>query len=430
MGGSGGGGGSAGEVSWPTYLEREHEDLLGDFGSITADAAQAVTSAQGASPYLSQITEDPSVYDTEMNRAISQFGEAVATANAFDLWNGVMNSSVNRYNFVLGDLPVFVEPDPDSWLVMQDIWTFVETVLNAVTDIPTAWSTPSFDAPDDIKEDMAAADQISNAVAAYSGRIGDKLTSDILPRFEAGMRDINAVQSSAFVIGRAVIEGMGQRDVDSFDADLTYKAFLQRDNLLGQAHMQIDKLDAMDTGEYNKVMSGAYMQDDKIRGAEVADANKLRAQSIIQADKINADSDKAQSLINAEMARNRTAVVYQDTDSYFKHVESSLDLYKSWAGYVTDSQRIQYVMRKEYNDINNDHDVKDARWDLDMLQLAGNLVAGISGGTSYTPGPTPAQNALGGAFAGAAIGGRATGNAYGAAGGAILGGIGAYLMGR
>ncbi|MBT7080239.1 MAG: hypothetical protein HN929_02030, partial [Chloroflexi bacterium] len=131
-----------------------------------------------------------------------------------------------------------------------------------------------------------------------------------------------------------------------------------------------------------------------------------------------------------EMARNRTAVVYQDTDSYFKHVESSLDLYKSWAGYVTDSQRIQYVMRKEYNDINNDHDVKDARWDLDMLQLAGNLVAGISGGTSYTPGPTPAQNALGGAFAGAAIGGRATGNAYGAAGGAILGGIGAYLMGR
>jgi hypothetical protein len=195
--------------------------------------------------------------------------------------------------------------------------------------------------------------------------------------------------------------------------------------------MQIDKLDAIDIGEYNKVLTGAYLQDDKIRGAEVSDANKLRAQALIQADKINADSDKAKSLIDAEMTRHRTTLTYQDADSYFKHLESSLDLIKSWAGYVVDSERIAYVMSKEEHDVTQDWFVKDARWDLDMVQIAGNLVASISGGTSYTPGPTAAQNALGGAFAGAAIGARASGGSMAGAGaGAILGGIGAYLMGR
>jgi len=89
-----------------------------------------------------------------------------------------------------------------------------------------------------------------------------------------------------------------------------------------------------------------------------------------------------------------------------------------------------YVMYKEESDLQINYNEKSARWDLDMVQVAGNLIASISGGTSYTPGPSPAQNALGGAFAGASIGARATGNAYGAAGGAILGGIGAYLLGR
>jgi hypothetical protein len=87
-------------------------------------------------------------------------------------------------------------------------------------------------------------------------------------------------------------------------------------------------------------------------------------------------------------------------------------------------------MIKEYEDTISEDIVKDARWDLDMVQVAGNLVASISGGTSYTPGPTPAQNALGGAFAGASIGARASGGSIGGtAAGAVLGGLGAYLMG-
>jgi hypothetical protein len=432
MGGSGGGGGRAGEVSWPSYVEDQYTGLLGAGFAIagTQGADDALASAQVAVPYTAMTVTYPSSNITTIDNAVSNFGEAIVTANPFDSWNNIFSTSINRYAVAIGDLPIFQEPEPDAWLVMQEIWTFVETVLNATTDIPTAWETPVFDAPEDIKEDVAAADQIAAATSAYGDRLDDRITSEVLPRFEAGMRDINAVQSSAFVIGRAIIEGMADRDVANFDADLTYKAFLQRDNMLGQAHMQIDKLDAVDKGEYNKVLSGAYLQDDKIRGAEVADANKLRAQSLIQADKIKADSEKAHNLINTEMARHQTTLIYQDTDSYFKHGEASLELYKAWAGYVVDSQRIEYVMQKEFDDVRNDHIVRDARWDLDMVQIAGNLIASISGGTSYTPGPTNAQNALGGAFAGASIGARATGSAYGAAGGAILGGIGAYLMGR
>jgi hypothetical protein len=367
----------------------------------------------------------------------------------------------------------WVVPTPTAITNIPQNWK--DPTSTAPSDIASAWTDPSPDSPSDISTGLAAAATISDAVTAYGARLDDTISSDVLPRFQAGMRDINAVQSSAFVIGRAVIEGMRDRDVAMFDADLTTKLTAQKDQLIGQAYMQDDKIlaanidsenkaigqaylqndkinaDSVDgenkslTQAYldndkilagsvldkNKALSQAFLQDDKIVGADSAEENKMRSQGLIQADKINADSDKAFSLIEAEMVKHGTTMLYNDNATFWNVMHGHQGMYGDLTAAVIDSNRIKYVMKKEERDMGYQYDAMDDRWDLDMVQIAGNLVASISGGTSYTPGPSNAQNALGGAFAGASIGARASGgSAMGTAGGAILGGIGAYLMGR
>ena len=433
MGGSGGG--SAGEVSWPTAVQERYNFLLGNYAApVTAGIANIVdvftslAGAQGDDPYGVISAYNPASLQEHISNGVQAFGNKVEAYSPQIEWDTVFNGAISRYQSVIGEDPENIRADLVAIDQIPDVWTAIGDLLTAADDIGLGWSAPTFDADVDIKTDLADESEVAASTDAQRAIVSDQLTSDILPRFEAGMRDINAVQSSAFVIGRAVIEGMGQRDVTKFDSDLRYKAFLQRDNLLGQAHLQEDKLNAINTDSYNRATSQAYMQEEKLAVDSVLEENRIKSQALLQNDKINADAAKAESLINAEMARHKSTVVYQDTDSYFTHVGASLELFKAFTAFVVDSTRIVYVMGKEETDTNNEYIVQNARWDLDMVQIAGNIVASISGGTSYTPGPTPSQNALGGAFAGAAIGARTTGNAYGAAGGAILGGIGAYLL--
>ena len=434
MGSSGGGGGSAGEVSWPADVQTRYNNLLSTFDGATytsfSNASASLQTAQTENPYPGTGAYSPTSEVSEILNDITTFHQASLEYEPFAKWEQVFGQAFERYNSITGSAPLFIRAEPNAWVDIGDIWLYVTNVLNAATDIADGWVDPEFDAPTDIKTDLANESQVDASTTAHRAVLNDQLLSDVLPRFEAGMRDINAVQSSAFVIGQAIIEGMGDRDVAKFDADLRYKAFLQRDSLLGQAHMQIDKLNAINTDEYNKATSGAHLQDDKLQAAELAALDQLRAQALIQSDKINADSNKAESLINAEMTRHKTTMIYQDTDALFKNSWQFLDLYKAWAAFSVDANRITYVMNKEYNDKNLSYDAASARWDLDMVQIAGNLIASISGGTSYTAPPTDAQNALGGAFAGASIGARASGGSLGGtAAGALLGGIGAYLMG-
>ena len=462
MGGSGGG--AAGEVSWPSYLENAHSGLIGSF-STSVDTGTALAYAVSGNPYTADAF-DPDGLIAQLDDAVSNFGNSLAVTNPWDEWNNIMNTSINRYDIILGDRPVIRRPEPSSWQWIEDLWASINSSLTApddidtywtdpiseaATDIVADWTDPSPDSPSDISTELAASSTITAAVSAYGARLSDAITSDTLPRFQAGMRDINAVQSSAFSIGAAIIEAMRVRDVANFDADLTTKLTAQQDQLLGQAFMQDDKINAANLSDKNKMIgqsyldndkmiagslsdknkliSQAYLESDKLRSANDMERNKMRSQGLLQGDKLFADSDKAESLINAEMARHGTGMVYQDADLFWKTLHQQQSLYGTWAAAVVDSNRIKYVMQKEENDKNIEYDATYASWRLDMAQKAANVLASVSGGTSYTPGPTPAQNALGGAFSGAAIGARVSGNAYGAGAGAILGGIGAYLLG-
>jgi len=66
--------------------------------------------------------------------------------------------------------------------------------------------------------------RIDTVVTEFAADLDARLISEVLPRFNSGMRDINAVQSSAFVIGRALIEENQDRQVAKFSADMHSKA--------------------------------------------------------------------------------------------------------------------------------------------------------------------------------------------------------------
>jgi len=95
----------------------------------------------------------------------------------------------------------------------------------AVTTIDANWTAPT----------PAAAAEIAADVTAFEAIQDDRVEETVLPRFQRGMQDINAVMSSAFVIGQAIIEGMTDRDVAKYQGELRTKAFLLKDQLVADS---------------------------------------------------------------------------------------------------------------------------------------------------------------------------------------------------
>ena len=161
--GMGGGGSSSGEISYPDYMENKHEAWL--------DAvAEAMTTARsGASPYSGFVTADPTAV----------FGSITLQPYA-----------------TLSDLQGF------------DLLARYEAFFAA-------------NAAHDIEVPGAMSDEdIATIVAAEVDRLEDARDTKILPAFQAGMRDINAVVSSAFVLGKAIIDAEIVRDGAQLDAKL------------------------------------------------------------------------------------------------------------------------------------------------------------------------------------------------------------------
>jgi len=165
-GGGGGGGGGSGKVDYPDYMKTIHGDWLDNSGadSITSSITDVMNSALGSSPWTAQSAYDP---DTDIVEIVGA---------------------------------------PD------DIQTLVD-LLSSGTTLDTLISNILSDS------------RIDDAVDEYAADLDARLTSDILPRFEAGMRDINAVVSSAFAIGRAIIEENQDRQIAKYSADLHKEAF-------------------------------------------------------------------------------------------------------------------------------------------------------------------------------------------------------------
>lgn len=164
------GGSASGTIDYPSYMKNMHEILLNT--AYTIYQAEATQS----SPYSTWVAVDP-------NHVFGLAGGWYNPTQAMD--------DVRSFNFA--------------------------TTLNSIASAITAFT-----------------DGITTATNAHAAVLDTRLTSDIVPRYEGGMRDIGAVSSSAFPIGRAIIESTHDAYVADFDAQQRARKLEKTWDLAGQ----------------------------------------------------------------------------------------------------------------------------------------------------------------------------------------------------
>lgn len=173
-GSSGGGGGGSGAVSYPAYMQSQHETWMTDIDT-------EIASATSNNPFTSATAFDPTDEIAAMSSALA----------ALEV-----------------ELDAF---DPD--LLIASTMSAVATALDA---------------------QLLSDGAIVLATKAFSDLADNEFDVKTRPKFLAGMRDINAVQSSTFLVGLANLESDRAKSVESYAADLYIKKFFQRNELIGK----------------------------------------------------------------------------------------------------------------------------------------------------------------------------------------------------
>jgi hypothetical protein len=182
--GTSGGGGSSGRVDYPAHMIAWHTMALDDSGadSLTDSVTSVMDSAIGASPWSTATPYDPDVDIAAWEAALTAFSAILAGITPTTNWASLLSQAASSI-----------------------------TISNASV------------------ADMAGVTGITNAVIvadrdAFADSIDDEILTKVLPRFEGGMRNINAVLSSAFVIGASIIEGFRNREVAKHESGLRLMA--------------------------------------------------------------------------------------------------------------------------------------------------------------------------------------------------------------
>lgn len=335
MGGSSGGGGSSGAVDYPAYMKTRHETWL-------SEIATDITIAQSANPYSTAVAYDPDCVLAASNFVISQFY----------------------------DLVVAIDPVVD-WAANFDIAEakFHEQVITTITDY--AFSS-IFDYA-----------HVADLISSFQSDLEARRDNDFKPAYKVGMQNVNAVMSSAFTIGDALITAQVARDVANFSADLNFK---NEEKLL-----QYEQVQAEENTAHNR---------------NVIARNQLEISQAVSKGQFGVSGSQAISSLLSTQLQFGVAI----------------------SNLTTDANRIKIVSKQEETDKNLKYDRQDAVWDLEMYQYGSNVMASIAGtALKQESEVSTGASVLGGALTGAAVG-AAIGPVGALSGGAVAG-IGAAIGG-
>lgn len=196
-GGGGGGGDSETTIRYAGYIEEKHQDFLNTIASSREDAIND-------SPFSDYV-------DIDIDSAF--FG------------TGYMISSFPSLYDMFG-----------KFMAGLDICALYGQMLETTVNAP----------------------EINNLVSAEAVMMDDDIEANVIPRFQAGMRDTNAVMSSSYVIGRSLIEEARVKSLSRFSAELKYRMIpvaVQR----WQAHLDWNKTVVMTYAEMVKLYYSAKM---------------------------------------------------------------------------------------------------------------------------------------------------------------------------
>lgn len=112
-----------------------------------------------------------------------------------------------------------------------------------------------------IFEDTVNSTEISNLVSAEAAMLDDDIEMKLLPRFQTGMRDANAVMSSSYVLGRVALEDTRVKAISRFSAELKYR-MIPVAAQKWQVHLEWNKNVVMNYAEIMKLYYSAKMDVD------------------------------------------------------------------------------------------------------------------------------------------------------------------------
>lgn len=461
------GGGSSGKVEYPTYMQTVHNDWLDNTGTdtMTNSINDLMEVAIGSSPYATATAYDPATPLADAWTAVCALNTLVDALDHESDWSSAISAAVS-------DVDGTIDPDTELASAVTAIgalntlidalshttdWgtaiaaaaTGFDTNVDADTELADGWSAITafntlIDALDH-EADWASAlaiaitgydsavddDDINDDVQAYSQVQYDDIKYNKLPDFRAGYRDVNAVLSSAFVIGESVIFGMHQRDVAKYAAGLKEKKSDKKEAwLLEATKIMLD-------GQLKRVdFERAVAQ---LSSEHKINAHTIRAQAVTagtgemmraQAMRVEGEKVVAQLTEDHYMKAHaiRTDAITKSAELMLRNQIARVEYEKAVAQLSVEAKRLHIVASKEETDQQYSFDDSDARWDMEVYQYGCNVLAAISGAAASVgkQKPSAVQSALGGALSGAAMGAAIPG--VGPLAGGILG-AGAALLG-
>lgn len=218
MGGSSGGGGGGGGDSQTTiryapYVETEHKNFL---ATIEAKRIELIGGAAILSykDWLGQVKGKIYFFGSYRLTAAeqAQFPIEYAAYQVSQRALGGVSSPFAGY--------VDIEVD-DAFFGAGFLISSFESLYSIYgrfmlnLDLNTLW-TQVFD-------DTINSTVVRDLVVAEAALLDDDIAINSIPRLQTGMRDINAVMGSSYVIGKAVIEDARVKAISKFSADLKYR---------------------------------------------------------------------------------------------------------------------------------------------------------------------------------------------------------------
>src|SRR5574342_966287 len=338
------GGGAAGKVDFPSHMKLFHAAWLGDPTSSGYTNISTIMNALivGNTPYDGESAFDPDTYFSDVNTDRATWGSRVGTAslNNATVWENAIDTAAGKAHST-------------SVVPKTNIFD-VDMTTDAVSDTIAAFEGVG---------DNAA---VQALVTEFENR-NTKRQQRAIARFTAGMADVNAVMSSAFTIGLAILEADAIDQVNEFEAKVSQELFSD----IVKAGVQAQLGAALNRVETRHTLLS--------QGAQLVNQGKYQAVSM-------------------------------------------------FADYVkgfTEISRIRTVAKVEQTERDLDIDEKDALWDISVFQHGGNFLSSISGAPLIPKGLSRGQSVLGGALGGASVG-----SAFGPIGagiGGLIGGLGGLL---
>ncbi len=133
---------------------------------------------------------------------------------------------------------------------------------------------------DQVFADTVDGPQVNALVSAEVALMDDDLVKDVLPRFQVGMRDINSVMSSSYLVGKAMIEDARVKALSKFSGELKYRLIPVATERWGR-HLEWNKAVVMSYAEIIKLYFSGKM-DIESHNQEVAAKNKLWPFTILE----------------------------------------------------------------------------------------------------------------------------------------------------